>query len=84
MEALEQLELQIDQLLERMRMLSEENSRLQAEISELMRDRDALTQENQSLQQLVQDGASRRQQAFDRIQALLHKIEESGFTGRNS
>lgn len=76
MELLEQLESQVTVLLDALGQTRAENARISAEAAALAEEKTSLEEENRRLREELENGETLRNEARNRIDALLHKIQE--------
>lgn len=76
MEILSQLESGIDRVLGRINYLESEKSRLEEELAQLRRDMDALAEQNRNMQERLTESENIRNEAHQRLEALVHKLSE--------
>lgn len=81
MEALERLELSIDNLLSCLANLRQENVRLQEELAALAQDRQKLAEENHTLRQNLENELRLREDALGRVEALIQKVNDFDCAG---
>lgn len=81
MEALEQLEACVDDMLARQDKLKRENLRLQTEISSLAQEKAVLEEKNHSLHAMLAQQDKLRAEALQRIESLLRKIQDHDSVG---
>lgn len=81
MEALDQLETRVNELLARLDMLRMDNARLQTELAEISREKQNLADENHNLHASLAHAEGLRAEALRRVESLLLKIQEHESVG---
>lgn len=81
MDALDQLEACVNELLARLDLIKTENTRLQAEIAQLAREKQDLAAENTRIHDSLAQSENSRLEALRRVDLLLQKIREHESVG---